>query len=116
MLPGVIEMIMWIVPARIVANPLAVGMDMRRIRVAGSIPIITFFLGLRVWVSNRGRAVSGDMLVAVRLLPGAVTLGSRCNAKQQQHRQEQSDPVHVVLHEYPLRCRRRGPEHQGPAD
>jgi hypothetical protein len=57
-LPGMIEMVVGIIPAGVMPDPLAVGMDVRGVRVSSPVAIVAVFCGGGFITSNRSGAVS----------------------------------------------------------
>lgn len=55
-LPGMIDVVVRIVAPGVVADPLAVGMDVRRVRVPALVVEVTVLLR-GMWIVNRGRPV-----------------------------------------------------------
>ncbi len=84
------------VPTDMVRIVINYNMDVRSVRVTRSVPIITFFLDLRVWTSNRRRAVGRDVPTASRFSPALLTLGRCRGANQQEHCQDHSEFVHMT--------------------
>ena len=57
---GMIEVVVRIVAPGVVADPLAVGMDVRCVGVPGLVVVVTVFRR-GMWIVNRGRPVGWDM-------------------------------------------------------
>jgi len=75
-LPGMIEVVVRIVAPGVVADPLAVGMDVRCVGVPGLVVVVTvFWRGM--WIVNRGRPVGWDMPATTF----TVVLGKGCERK-----------------------------------
>jgi hypothetical protein len=99
-LPRMIEMVVRIIAAGVMPDPLAIWMDVRGVWVSSLVLITAVFCGGALLTSSRSRTMSGNVpaINSLGATPASSLRKSR-NGKHQQHNQKSNMPFHAHLRE-----------------
>jgi len=96
-LPRVVEMVVAVLPARIMSDPPSIRVDVWSVGVPFRIAIIARFFVVGLWVPDPSGAVRRNILLVSLFLSSRWESGRKPDSDEQEHGQDRSKFIHVIL-------------------